>query len=311
LFLGRIVDGLTGANFSILAAYIGDVSKPEERGKLFGRLGGVSGAGFIIGPVIGGFAAKLGYSVPLFLAAGVLFATMLWGFFVMPESIKPEDRRKQIKLADLNPLTQVGNVFTISRLRWLFVASLCYFLPFMMLTTELSVLVVDKLHWTPESIGLMMLMVGCIDIVMQGVLAERLIAHWGEVRLAIAGLLLHFVGFILVGAVALIPNPLLLLAGILIFSIASGLLEPSLSALISKATLPDEQGTVQGSSTAIRALTGIVGPLLAGELYIRFGGQVPFWSSAVVLLLGVIAMQLASRYIITPAQDSQAEPVVA
>ena len=101
LFLGRIIDGLTGGNFSILAAYVGDVTRPEERGKLFGQIGGVGGVGMIVGPVIGGFAARFGHSAPLYMAAAVMLATTIWGFFAMPESLQQKRRTTQLHLTEL------------------------------------------------------------------------------------------------------------------------------------------------------------------------------------------------------------------
>src|ERR1051326_2695629 len=72
LFLGRIIDGLTGGNFSVLFAYIADISEPEERGKYFGIVGGASGVGFMVGPAIGGLLANVNYSTPFLVAAGVI-----------------------------------------------------------------------------------------------------------------------------------------------------------------------------------------------------------------------------------------------
>src|SRR6266581_9416555 len=85
LVLGRVIDGITGGNFSILSAYIADVTKPEERGRYFGMFGAMIGVGFIIGPVIGGFLARFGVSAPLYAAAGITFLTVVLGFFALPE----------------------------------------------------------------------------------------------------------------------------------------------------------------------------------------------------------------------------------
>ena len=295
LFLGRIIDGLTGANFSIMAAYIGDVTKPQERGKLFGQIGGVVGIGFIIGPVIGGFAARLGYSAPLYLAAAILFATTIWGFFAMPESLQQKHRTTQLRLTDLNPLKQIRNIFGIARLRWLLLTNMCYGLPMIMFSTELAVLALDKLHWGPENIGLLLLFVGCIDIVMQGFLSGKLIPRFGEIQLITAGLICEAIGYVLVGATALVPQPAFLLVGIVLFAFGSGLLEPSLRALISTAAGPRDQGAVQGGNEALGSLNGIVGPLLAGALYVKLGGEAPFWLGAAILLLGIVTVLLAAH----------------
>jgi DHA1 family tetracycline resistance protein-like MFS transporter len=295
LFLSRVIDGLTGGDNSVLFAYLADISKPEERGKLFGRIGGLVGVGFIIGPAIGGFAATWGYSVPFYLAAVIFLITIVWGLFVMPESLPPEKRVQQIKRADLNPFAQIGNVFAITRLRWLIVASLCHGLPFAMFTTLLTVLLFDTLHWQPGTIGLLLLANGTIDIIMQGFISERLIARWGEVRLTIAGLIGLALSFGLIGVIAIVPEPLIVFVGIVCFAVSSGLLEPSLRALIANATPDEAQGMVQGSTTALLAATNIAAPIIAGTLYTQFGGETPYWLGAVILLLGIGVMRLASQ----------------
>jgi len=309
LFLGRIVDGLTGANFSILAAYIGDVTKPEERGKLFGQIGGVAGVGFIVGPVIGGFAATLGYSAPLYLAAAVLFANTIWGFFAMPESLQQKHRSTQLRLSDLNPLKQIRTIFAIAHLRWLLITALCYGLPLVMFSTEFAVLAADKLHWVPENIGLVLLCIGCIDIVMQGFLSGKLIPRFGEIRLTIAGLVCEAVGYVLIGVTALVSQPAFLLVGIVLFAFGSGLLEPSLNALISTAAGPREQGAVQGGNEALTSLNGIIGPLLAGVLYVRFGAEAPYWLGATILLLGVVSILMAAQQLDLRQGATEAEPI--
>jgi DHA1 family tetracycline resistance protein-like MFS transporter len=308
LFLSRIIDGLTGGNFSILTAYLGDVTRPEQRGKLFGQIGGMAGVGFIVGPVIGGLAANLSYSAPLYLAAAILFANTIWGFFAMPESLAHGQRTTHLRLGDLNPLTQLRAIFGIARLRWLLVTGLCYYFPFAMFTTELAVLAVNKLAWTPGDIGLALLLVGCIDIVMQGGLSGKLIPRFGEIRLTIAGLICEAVGYVLVGAVAFVPHPALLLAGIFFFAFGSGLLEPALGALTSMAASSREQGIVQGGNQALRSLTQIAGPLLAGVLYIQFGGAAPYWLGAAVLLLGIATTMLAAQHLDPHPAASEPEP---
>lgn len=310
LFLSRIIDGLTGGDQSVLLAYLADVSTPEERGKLFGRIGGIAGFGAIVGPAIGGFVATWGYSTPLYLAAAVFLVNIIWGYFVLPESLPPERRIKQIKPAALNPLAQIGNVFAIKRLRWLIVTTICHGFPFAMFLTLFTVLIVDTLHWQPSTIGILLLVNGSIDIVVQGFISERLIARWGEIRLTMSGLLGLVVSFGLIGAVAIVPNPVLMFAGIACFALSSGLLEPSLRALITNSTPPDEQGMVQGSTTALGAAANIIAPVIAGALYVRFGGEAPYWLGAVILLFGVVAMRLAIRRLEPQAPVTQAEAVV-
>ena len=93
LFIGRMIAGITGASFSTAGAYIADVSEPEKRAQNFGLIGAAFGIGFILGPVIGGFLGQFGSRVPFFASAGLALLNFTYGYFILPESLKPENRR--------------------------------------------------------------------------------------------------------------------------------------------------------------------------------------------------------------------------
>ena len=94
LFVGRIIAGITGASFTTAQAYIADVSTPEKRAQNFGLVGAAFGVGFIIGPVIGGLLGQYGARIPFYAAAVLALLNWLYGYFILPESLKPENRRK-------------------------------------------------------------------------------------------------------------------------------------------------------------------------------------------------------------------------
>ena len=294
LFLSRIIDGLTGGNFSILFAYIADVSEPEDRGRLFGLLGAVSGTGFILGPAIGGLTARLGYQVPVYLAAGTTIVNLLWGYFFLTESLSKELRAGHMSMADLNPFKQLRVVFALPQLRWLLLAGFFYAFPFAVLTSNLSVLMIDQLGWQATQLGFISLAVGIMDILTQGVLVGKLLPIFGEIKLAITGLILQAISYILLGAVTFFASPILLIAGVALFASSGGLVEPSLGGLLSRATDPRQQGTVQGGSQAIQSLARVVGPFYGGELYTQFGRETPYWSGAAILGLTVLSVVLAT-----------------
>ena len=93
LFVGRVIAGFTGASFTTASAYIADISTPEDRAKNFGMIGAAFGLGFIIGPAIGGLLGGLGARVPFMVAAGLCMLNFLYGYFILPESLKKENRR--------------------------------------------------------------------------------------------------------------------------------------------------------------------------------------------------------------------------
>ncbi|GER91226.1 tetracycline resistance MFS efflux pump [Dictyobacter vulcani] len=293
LFLGRIIDGLTGGNFSILFAYVADITEPEERGSYFGLLGGISGVGFILGPAIGGLLANVSYSTPFLVAAAITLLNLLWGFFFLPESLQKAHRISSIRLRDLNPLAQLGTVFRIANLRWLLLAGFFYAFPFASLQANLTILMKDSLGWNPTQAGLVATLVGIVDIVAQGVLVGKLLPFFGYVKLSIGSLILVAISYILLGAVAIVASPLLMIAGVILFAGAGGLVENALRGLTSQAVGPQQQGLVGGASQSMQSLAMIIGPIFGGILYAQFGHASPYWSGALIIALAILAIILA------------------
>jgi len=105
LYIGRMISGITGANFTAATAYIADVSPPEKRAQNFGLIGAAFGVGFVIGPALGGILGDwMGPRFPFWVAAGLCFANFLYGWFILPESHKPENRRQSLTLREANPI---------------------------------------------------------------------------------------------------------------------------------------------------------------------------------------------------------------
>lgn len=227
LFLGRIIDGVTGANVSILMAYIADITKPEERAPYFGKLGAVVGAGFIVGPAIGGFVSRFGSNVPAYLAAAITVFSLIWGYFFLPESLSPEQRTTHIRLAELNLFKQLGKAFAIPQLRWLLAATFCFSLPSGIVQSSMAVLLIDSLGWNANVIGSLFLLIGVLDILMQGVLSARLLPLVGEFKLMFAGFVCLVIAYLLLGAVAMVASAIVVFASMTIFAIGTGFLEPS------------------------------------------------------------------------------------
>ena len=139
LFLGRIIDGISSGDTPAMYAYVADVYKPHERTKYYGILGAASGLGFMAGPAIGGLAAQLSLSAPLFVAAAVSFANVCWGYFAMPESLKRTKRAHAFSLRLLNPFAQFRDVLTSFTLRTLFLTSFVFFTALVMQQSNFSV----------------------------------------------------------------------------------------------------------------------------------------------------------------------------
>ncbi len=310
LFAGRIVDGLTGGNFSVLFAYIADITRPEERGKYFGIIGGVSGLGVIIGPSVGGLLAGINYSAPFIAAAAVCTLSLLWGIFFLPESLPRSKRVASINVSDLNPLKQLDSLFRVAHLRWLLLAFFFYFLPFSHLIANLTILLKDSLGWNATEAGLASSVIGVIDILVQGVLVGLLLPIFGDVRLGIWALVLVALSYILLGIMAWNSSPILLIAGGVLFAGAGGLVENSLRGLTSSMASSSQQGLISGASQSMQSLAMIIGPLFGGWLYGQFGHPVPYLGGAIIIALAIVSVIMAASRQSAPAVPVEARTEV-
>jgi DHA1 family tetracycline resistance protein-like MFS transporter len=293
LFLGRIIDGLTGGNFSVLFAYIADITEPEERSKYFGLVGAFSGIGVIVGPSLGGILATISYSTPFLVATGVILLNVIWGFFFLPESLDKEHRVASIRLGDLNPLKQLSNVFTMPNLRWLLFAGFFYAFPFAMLISNVTILLKDSLGWNAVDAGIIFSVVGVVDILVQGVLVGKLLPIFGDIKLSIGSLILVSISYLLFGMVAVIPSPSLLVVATILFAGSGGLVENALRGLTSRLAASHQQGMVGGASQSMQSLAMILGPLFGGLLYVQLGHATPYWSGTLIIVLAIVAVVLA------------------
>lgn len=290
LFLGRIIDGLTGGTISTLFAYVADITPPAQRGQYFGKIGAATGVGFICGPLIGGLAARFGYAMPLYVGAALTLANMIWGYFFMPESLDASRRAQDVSRTQLNPFKQLSSVLALERLRWLLAAVFLHGVPFAVLASNFALLAKDTLSWQPETIGALLFAFGVQDALTQGVFVQRLLPRFGEAKVAMGGMLLEVIGYALIAVSASRASASLLVAGFVVFGFGESSFGPSMGGLISRMVGPREQGRVQGSNQSLQALARMAGPILGGQLYVSVGRASPYVSNALLITLAIVAV---------------------
>ncbi|MEP6924214.1 MAG: MFS transporter [Pyrinomonadaceae bacterium] len=275
LFVGRILDGMTGGNISTAQAYIADVTTPENRAKGMGMIGAAFGLGFVFGPVIGGLLSKVEFHNQYFNIEGIqtpfLFAALLalgnatLLYFVLPETVKFD------KTAAPKPIRSRFSLFKEGFAnRNLAIVIVLYFLvvtAFSMMTTAFILYTMYRFGYDAVQNGFLFMYIGILGAVFQGVLFGRLAKRFGESRLVLAGALIMGVAFVFVPIVSPTVGGLTgLLIGIAAFAIGNSLATPSLTSLGSKFSPPDSQGTSLGVLQSSASLARAGGPALAGLL---------------------------------------------
>jgi MFS transporter, DHA1 family, tetracycline resistance protein len=255
LFVGRVISGITSATIATASAYIADIAPPEERARAFGMIGVAFGLGFVIGPAIGGLLGGFDPRLPFWVAAGLCLANVAFGWFVLPESLPPE-RRMAFEWRRANPL---GSLKLLRSHRQLLGLAGVDFLGQLAHQVLPAVFVLYTLHrygWGEAAVGLALAGVGITSAVVQGTLVGPLVSRWGERRTLVAGLLLGAAGMAIYG---LAPTGPIFWLGIPVMALL-GLACASVQGLMTQLVSPSEQGQLQGASTALMAISGLIGP---------------------------------------------------
>lgn len=262
LFVGRLISGMTAASFTVANAYIADVSPPEKRAQNFGIIGAAFGLGFILGPVLGGVFGTMGARVPFMVAGGLTLLNWLYGFFILPESLAPEHRRR-FEWRSANPLTSLGALARYPIVVSLTVMIACTSLAGQALQSTWVLYTTYRFQWSTFEQGLTLALVGIVSMVVQGWLIRVLLPRWGERLALVIGLLNSVASFLLYG----LATQGWMIYVILVGTALSFIAQPAAQALISNAVQPNEQGAIQGALTSVMSLTAVIGPVAATSLF--------------------------------------------
>lgn len=308
LFVSRIIAGITGGSISAAQAYIADITTPENRAQGMGMLGAAFGLGFMLGPALGGLLSNISLSAPAFAAAALVFASVLFGYVRLPESLPNEARSEG--MPRLNPFARLGGVVRIDAIRPLLVGVLLLNFAFAGLQSNFAVFADVRFGFGPTQIAFVFAFIGLMAVIMQGFLIRRLLPFFGEARLAVGGLLLMAVAFALV---ALAPAGWALFPALGLLAVGSGAATPSLTSLISRRVSPREQGAVLGGTQALTSLMMVVGPLFAGLIFDLIGPAAPYVAGTLLVAGSAMLLARALRPDLTrgPALEPHQAPMVA
>lgn len=255
LFIGRVISGITAATISTAFAYIADVTTTENRAKAFGIIGMGFGAGFILGPAIGGLLGGLDPRLPFWVSAAACLINAAFGWFVLPESLPPE-KRMAFAWKRANPL---GSLRLLGRHRQLIGLAVVDFLANVAHYVLPSVFVLYAAYrygWGETTVGLTLAFVGICSALVQGLLVGPVVARFGPRRALFAGLLIGGVGMAVYG---LAPTGAWFLVGVPIMALW-GIAGPAAMDMMSRRVSESEQGQLQGANSSVRSLAGLLAP---------------------------------------------------
>lgn len=295
LFIGRIIAGVMGASFTTAGAYIADISTPEKRGQNFGIIGAAFGLGFIIGPAMGGFLGSYGPRVPFMAAAVLSLLNFLYGIFILPESLKQENRRP-FEWKRANPVGSLLNLKRYPIVLGLVASLVLIYIAAHAVQSNWSYYTIEKFHWSSAMIGSSLAAVGVLISIVQGGLIRIIIPAWGQKTSLYVGLGLYSIGLVLF---AFATEGWMMFAFLVPYCLG-GIAGPALQGIISSQVPSNEQGELQGALTSLMSTTSIIGPLLMAQLFSYFTAEnAPVYFPGAPMLMGavltILSLLLAMR----------------
>ncbi|MEY3925862.1 MAG: hypothetical protein RIQ63_1213 [Actinomycetota bacterium] len=254
LFVGRIIDGASGASIAVAQSAVVDLGKPEQRARMLGLLGMAFGVGFVVGPALGGLAALGGPHVPFFVASGLAAANAIAAVIRLPETSTTvrQPRSPSRRVRQVNRFIVIGARFDL----------------------------------TEGSTAAVFFAIGLAMSLVQGMLIGPLTKRFGSTRLLQSGLVLVACGLGVLGGASVW---VVLFVALALIVIGSGVSNPSLTTLVANSAPADQRGEVLGFQQSAGALARVIGPPLAGLSFDRVGIGAPYSLGALVFLIAIVA----------------------
>ena len=284
LFLGRAIDGASGASVAVAQGAIADIAPPEQRAKLIGMLGAAFGVGFVVGPALGGLAALGGPHVPFYVAGAIAGANAIAAFIRLPET-KPQTAHVPAARG------RTRGALTPSLQRFALVGFLSM-LGFAGFESTFSLWGKEQFGFTEGSASLVFVFVGGTLVAVQGGLIGPLTSKLGSKMLLRIGLALVAVGLILLSVTT---SWVVLFVALFLLSVGQGFSGPSGSALVTELAPVERRGEALGYQQSTAAFGRIAGPVVAGALFDHVGVSAPFFVSGLLIVVAVGAVWTITR----------------
>ncbi len=286
LFLGRIIDGLTAGNISTLFAYISDSTEPEERTKWFGYITSVMGIGKIGGPALGGALGSIALGLPFFVTAGLILLSVVAVYVLLPESLVPEKRTKQLTLRGFNTFSHFKDIFSLKGLAVLLIVGVLFYAGLGIFQFNFILFLKDIYQWGPVIIGGMLTLVGICEIISRAVVLPWLLKYFHERNVGIAGLIGLGTGLGLIVASIYIHSVVVIALAIIFIIVGEGLFDPTYNGTLSRSIDESQQGKLQGVNQSLQSVNNMLIPLGAAAIY--------FYNPGMLYAVGALIMFAAS-----------------
>ncbi len=274
LYVGRLVDGISGASVSVAQASIGDLAPPDQRARLFGYLGAAFGLGFVAGPALGALATVAGPRVPFFVAAAIAATNAMVAARRLPETHQP----RAVRHPPAAPLVDRGVVALLG-------VTFCALTAFSAFEATLAIFGRHHLGFTLGSSAATFAVVGVVIVVVQAGLVHPIVTWLGEPMTLIGGLALDGIGLVLLAGAR---SWALAAPALLALTVGQGLVQTTMSSVLAGRADPRRRGQLLGAQQSAGGLARVAGPVLGGALLGSDASGLPYAMGTGLFLLAIL-----------------------
>lgn len=289
LFVGRFVGGITAATQSTASAYMADISSNAEKAKNFGLLGAAFGVGFVLGPMLGGLLAEFGSRAPFYAAAALAFANLLFGYFVLPETVTAAKRRP-FDWKRANPFGAFRQMRKLPGLFPMLMVFLLLSIAFFVYPAVWAFFGRAQFNWDARMVGMSLAGYGLGIVIVQGLLIRPILKRFGERATAIFGMCMHLLTFLVYPFMTETWHVFAYMP----ISVFSAVAVPALQGLMSNSVADNAQGELQGAMSSLTALATIISPFVMTRVFSFFTAETtPVYLPSAPFLLSALSVVVA------------------
>jgi DHA1 family tetracycline resistance protein-like MFS transporter len=285
LYIGRIVDGISGASVSVAQAAVSDMAGPEQRARLFGLLGAAFGVGFVAGPALGALAALGGPRVPFFVAAALAAVNALVALRRLPETHHPGAEREAGRPGPLQALRGARGVVP------LIAVAGCALLAFSAFEATFALFGEKRLGFGVGSSAAVFAVIGLVIVAVQVGLVHPVVSFLGELATLRAGLAADATGLVVL---AFGRSWAVVVPALIALTVGQGLVQTTMTSAIAGRSDPQRRGEVLGAQQSAGGLARVIGPIAGGFLFGRVGIGAPYIVGAALMVIAVLLLQTAT-----------------
>uniref|UniRef100_A0A8C2K9N3 Major facilitator superfamily (MFS) profile domain-containing protein n=1 Tax=Cyprinus carpio TaxID=7962 RepID=A0A8C2K9N3_CYPCA len=265
------VSGAFSVTFSVIFAYIADVTDVRERSTAYGLVSATFAASLVTSPAIGAYlSASYGDNLVVLLATLIALADIFFILLAVPESLPDKMRLNTwgapISWEQADPFASLRKVGQDTTVLLICITVFLSYLPEAGQYSSFFLYLRQVINFSPKTIAVFIGVVGILSILAQTLFLTLLMRTIGNKNTVLLGLGFQILQLAWYG---LGSEPWMMWAAGAVAAMSS-ITFPAVSALVSRSADPDKQGLVQGMITGIRGLCNGLGPALYGFIFFLF-----------------------------------------